>query len=1560
MRFGIRKTYHIYFLLFFLLVIAISLAGLYYYNFVLDKKKQEVYSNLSDLANLKVKEIVKWRNERLGEAKFIQSNVQFIKLLHEFIKYPQSVSKKDIIEWLSPIKVNHEYVNISIISDAGKVYSLFQETDSLSSRDKLYYHSCIEQNEIMLGGFEKAPVTDKVMLGNYIPLFLPGSGVFGVMQMRIDPRKNLYPLVELTSTASKTAEFFLVRQDGDSVTFLNDIKTKKISAVSFKLPLSMDNLPAAMVIKGKRGIYEGVDFDGTKVLADLNKIPGSDWFIVSKINLDEVYEPVKEQALYIIAGVLTLILLSGAIVFIAWKNEKIKSINWRLKVEKERKDLFKNISEGYAYCRMIFEEDRPVDFVYLEVNDAFRELLGGPDDIVGKRVSEINPDIAKTNPEIFEIYGRVALTGIPEKFESFRPNRNKWFLVSVYSPHKGYFVYVFNDITEQKNSIIELQKLSSAVEQSPASVVITDLNGRIEYVNPRFTEVTGYTLLEALGKNPSILRSGKTPSYVFKKLWETITKGKEWRGELCNRKKNGELYWELVSISPIKNESGVITHYVAVKEDITKRKQIERELELSEERFRKMFENHKAVMLIVDPVSGDIVDANPSAVNFYGYTHKALCSMKIQEINQLPPEEVDQEMQKTVDVGRGYFIFPHRLADGTIRAVEVYSSRFEINKRHLLFSIIHDITERKRIEKELNESLNLYETLSSTIPFGMQIVDKSGNILYANEILKSVSADVYGSRCWQIYKDDKKQCRNCPLHKSSPTGTTTMVEVEGVLGGKIFQIYHTEIIYKGEPALLEIFQDVTQRRKTEIELAVKATEIEASFSNIADAILVYDNNGKIIRTNKAADHMLRYFQSDHELTLIERTSKYVKSWTEDNRELTPEEMPAYRAAVHAETVKGMVLKIQGRGDPYWVILSAVPLFVNGKHIGGIVSMSDITPVKKAEQAIIASEERFSKAFSRNPNALVISHVDDGTIIEVNETFLQLFGFSREEALGKTSRELNMFADPEDRDKAIALLQKNGFVKDFEINIKLKSGKERIALLSAETLQIKGVKSFLTIIQDITKRREMERELIISEQKYKDLIETQRELIVRVDTEGRFTFVNEAYCRKFGIKKEELIGKKSFKPLIYEEDLGLTLEKMKELEHPPYSAKMEQRAYTVDGLRWIEWEDTAIVDENGKIVEIQGVGRDIHERKQAEEALRESELRLMEAQQLTHIGSSELDFNSRRIHWSREVFNIYERDPELGEPSYDEAIEYTHPDDKKYLIIEMQKGSKANVPFEFEYRIIVKGKVKYLYYIGKPVFDASGKLIKRTGAIIDITERKLSQINLEKLLEDLKRSNKELELFAYTASHDLQEPIRMIKSYAQLLEMKSTANLSGNSKEYLSFISEGASRMQQLVNDLLKYSRVTTTKKNFEPVDCSLVLKDVLNDLKFTIQEEDASVEFGELPVVKGDRTQLRQVFQNLIQNAVKFKSDKKPVIKIKSERKDGKWVFSVSDNGIGIDPDFHERIFTIFQRLHSREKYPGTGIGLAVCKRIIERHGGQISVRSELNKGTTFYFTIPA
>lgn len=241
------------------------------------------------------------------------------------------------------------------------------------------------------------------------------------------------------------------------------------------------------------------------------------------------------------------------------------------------------------------------------------------------------------------------------------------------------------------------------------------------------------------------------------------------------------------------------------------------------------------------------------------------------------------------------------------------------------------------------------------------------------------------------------------------------------------------------------------------------------------------------------------------------------------------------------------------------------------------------------------------------------------------------------------------------------------------------------------------------------------------------------------------------------------------------------------------------------------------------------------------------------------------------------------------------------------------------------------------------------------------ERRRAEERIQQFTAELQRSNRELEHFAYVSSHDLQEPLRTVASFSQLLAARYHGKLDQDADEFIQFIVDGAKRMQTLINDLLFYSRIGTRGKPFEPVDLTHELRGVLSDLDFAIGDSGAVVSHDPLPVVTGDDGQLRQLLQNLVGNALKFRRPgEPPQVRISAARNGSEWRFDVRDNGIGIDPQYFERVFIIFQRLHGRDDYPGTGIGLAVCKRIVERHGGRIWVDSEPGRGSTFHFTLPA
>jgi len=299
-----------------------------------------------------------------------------------------------------------------------------------------------------------------------------------------------------------------------------------------------------------------------------------------------------------------------------------------------------------------------------------------------------------------------------------------------------------------------------------------------------------------------------------------------------------------------------------------------------------------------------------------------------------------------------------------------------------------------------------------------------------------------------------------------------------------------------------------------------------------------------------------------------------------------------------------------------------------------------------------------------------------------------------------------------------------------------------------------------------------------------------------------------------------------------------------------------------------------------------------------------------------------------------------------------------------LLEEILPKNTVFLDFEIEHDFKTLGR-RIMVLNASRIFHETKRMQMILLAIEDITERKRAERELKQAealkqaVEALELSNRDLEQFAYVASHDLQEPLRMVASFTQLLAKRYQGKLDKDADEFIAYIVAGAERMQVLINDLLTYSRVDTRGESFEPIDSEAAFDQAIANLRVAIEKGEAVITHDPLPPLIADNSQIVQLFQNLLGNAIKFHGKEPPRIHVSARQENNEWVFSFRDNGIGIAPEYFDRVFVIFQRLHSREEYPGTGTGLAICKRIVERHGGRIWVESELNKGSTFYFAIP-
>jgi PAS domain S-box-containing protein len=365
-----------------------------------------------------------------------------------------------------------------------------------------------------------------------------------------------------------------------------------------------------------------------------------------------------------------------------------------------------------------------------------------------------------------------------------------------------------------------------------------------------------------------------------------------------------------------------------------------------------------------------------------------------------------------------------------------------------------------------------------------------------------------------------------------------------------------------------------------------------------------------------------------------------------------------------------------------------------------------------------------------------------------------------------------------------------------------------------------------------------------------------------------------------------------------------------------------------------------------------------QKKRAQKALRESREDLKQAQSVATTGSWRIKGKGGELSWSDETYRIFgiERRTPM---TYALFLDTIHPDDRDRVD---QKWNSAlhGEPYDIEHRIIVKNEVKWVREKAEMEFGDDGTLRSSLGTVQDITDLKLTEEKLRLRTEELGRSNAELQQFAYVASHDLQEPLRMVVNYLSLLKRKFPDKLDPKAQEYIHFAVDGGERMRRLIDDLLEYSRVDTRGKEPAPTPMNDVVAKTLAILKAPIEEINAEIIVDTLPTVIADESQMVQVMQNLVGNAIKFHSPERPSVEISASPGTGEWIFMVRDNGIGLNMENADKIFQMFQRLHGRGEYPGTGVGLAIVKKIVERHGGRIWVESAEGKGATFFFTIPA
>jgi len=612
-----------------------------------------------------------------------------------------------------------------------------------------------------------------------------------------------------------------------------------------------------------------------------------------------------------------------------------------------------------------------------------------------------------------------------------------------------------------------------------------------------------------------------------------------------------------------------------------------------------------------------------------------------------------------------------------------------------------------------------------------------------------------------------------------------------------------------------------------------------------------------------------------------------------------------------------------------------------------------------ENELRESEERYRMLLDGIQNYAVFMMDARGLIVSWNAGAERIKGYRADEIIG---RNFSCFFPPEDIERArpeeiLRLTAASGRHEEQSMRVR-KDGSRFLASVTFTALRdLDGnLRGFSEFSHDLSESKE-------SGAKYRGLLEAAPDAMVVVNQAGEIVLLNVQAEKQFGYSRDELVGQKvkniipeGFAERLIADGTRSAAEALAQ----QIGTGIELVARRKDGSEFPIEIMLSPLDGAGGILVTVAI-RDISVRKDAEAHLAQMEGRyraLLEAAPdamvVVDVGGEIVLLNVQ----AEKQFG-YSRDELVGQKVKDIIPEGF----AERLIADATRSVADALTQQIGTGIELFGRRKDgsefpIEIMLSPMESAEGILV--TAAIRDITERKKSELHLVKTVGELKRSNNELQQFAYVASHDLQEPLRMVASYTQLLGKRYKGRLDSDADEFIAFAVDGCNRMQRLIQDLLAYSRAGTGGKVLREISGETALKGALTNLRATIEQSGAIVTHDALPAITTDGAQLAQVFQNLVSNAIKYRSAAVPQVHISAAKNRGKeWIFSVQDNGLGIDPRYFERIFILFQRLHGRDEFEGTGIGLAICKKLVERLGGRIWVESQLGKGSTFYFVLP-
>lgn len=1010
-----------------------------------------------------------------------------------------------------------------------------------------------------------------------------------------------------------------------------------------------------------------------------------------------------------------------------------------------------------------------------------------------------------------------------------------------------------------------------------------------------------------------------------------------------------------------KNQAGEVVKFFGTALDITERMHQVEALKESEAKYRTLHDSMIDGFVSVD-VHGNFLECNEVYRNMLGYSDAELAGLTYIDITPENWHAYETDIVENQILKRGFsdvYEKEYRRKDGTIFPVELHTVllRDEAGTPSGMWAIVRDITERKHIEEVIKESEEKFRNVFEFSPLGKSLTSIDGNLRVNKSFCRIVgySEEELKIKHWKEITHPDDIQKSMDVIQSLLDNKTSNAHFEKRYIHKNGKLVWTDVVTalqrdkNGQPLyFLTTINDITERKQAEEKILDSELRYRRLFESAKDGILILDaETGLIVDVNPFLTTLLDY---PYEYFLGKRLwelgfFKDIVANAENFQELLQKKYIRYED-LPLESANGKRMNVEFVSNVYQV----------DHHKVIQCNIRDITERKHAELALQAAEYKYRMLAENSPDTIYIIDLKTFKTVYLNRPTLLGYTLDELEASGSIMSKVH----PDD----IVVVQQHwqdilkGTGKEsVEYRLQLKEGSWEW-LSSRENLldqdENGSPTQVLVTLSVITERKQAEAALREREQKLKtilnllpvgvSILDQDRKVVYSNDTLGKILettqegllrgdYRSRKYVRADGSEKpvEEFASTRIFTEHTELHDIVTGVAK-----EDGYIIWTSVSAVPVDFLDW-------------KVVLVTA---DITERKHIQEALRDNEERFRATFEQAAVGIAHLSPAGSWLRVNQKLCDIvgYSHTELLTKTFQD----ITHPEDLETDLNYVRQILADEIKtYSMEKRYIRKnGSQVWIDLTVALVRDEAGQPKYFISVIEDITERKHAE-------EELKRSNAELEQFAYVASHDLQEPLRAVAGMVQLLGQRYQGKLDERADEYIGHAVEASTRMQKLINDLLDYSRVNRLGRSFENTAVEKSLNTALANLQLVIQESQAQITHDPLPSLMTDSGQLTQVLQNLIGNAIKFRGARPLHIHIGAKKIEGAWQFEVSDNGIGIESKYYERIFLVFQRLHTRREYPGTGIGLALCKKIIERHNGQIWVESQPGLGSTFYFTIP-